>query len=112
MPTWVHLVFLHLVVMAWGIHAVANPEPTPANLLFSPVAAITIVLACAADGRRRGAPVARGLQFMMLIGWPIAGGLYLIGSRGIRGLLWAMLWYASVIICLIGALVIAAILQM
>jgi hypothetical protein len=112
MPIWVHLVFLHLLSISWGIHAVASVEPDLASLLYSPAAGITIVLACAADARWRKSPIARGLQFIMLMGWPVAGGLYLIGSRGLRGVLWAMLWYASVIICCIFAVGVIAMSRM
>jgi hypothetical protein len=91
-PIYVYLIFIHLLALLWGIHRAAEAQSGPADLLLSLTVAITIVLACANDARIRRTPLVSIIKFIMLFTWPITAPVYLIWSRGWRGVLWAILW--------------------
>ena len=100
MPTCAFLIFLHFFAILWGIHSGATSgTASPIDMLFPLVAGVVVVWACANDARMRGKPFLGMMAFLMLVVWPIAAPLYLISSRGWRGILWAMLWIVTLVSC-------------
>jgi hypothetical protein len=99
LPPWVLLVFLHLVMIMWGIHSGADTRATMIDVAFPLSAGIIAVMTCVNDAKFRRAPLPRGVQFVMLFLWPVLVPVYLIGTRGWRGILWALLWTATVYSC-------------
>jgi hypothetical protein len=62
-------------------------------IAYSCIAILIATLAtawCIADARRQGKPLLPALQMIMFFTWPVAGPVYLIASRELRGLLYAV----------------------
>ena len=102
----VFLVFLHLLAILWGVHSTAADGAGDVSFLFSLIAAWAVVTLCVHDSRIRNTPFAHILQFIMFGTWTVSAPIYLIWSRGWRGILWALLWSISLLICILvgGAL--------
>jgi hypothetical protein len=98
MPGYVFLIFLHLFAIAWGFNTGAANK-APISVLIPITFAIVVVVACATDAARRGTPIVNIGKFIMLFSWPVSAPIYLIWSRGWRGLLWSMLWAVTLYLC-------------
>jgi hypothetical protein len=92
------LVFMHLTAACMGLSAALSPEQKPRDLLMGMALAVTVVLACVADGRIVGARIARINQFIMLFTWPVAAPIYLLWTRKWKGLLWSALWLVTLVL--------------
>jgi hypothetical protein len=55
---------------------------------------------CVVDARRRGKPIVLAVQFIMLIFWSLAVPIYLIATRGWRGVGWVIV--NSILLTLVG----------
>jgi hypothetical protein len=74
---------LYLLVALWGVAQVRLLQLyLPSALAIAAIATCWAVL----DARRNGAPVLHIVQFLMFFTWPVALPIYLIWSRGARGL--------------------------
>lgn len=93
---------VHYLAFAWAVHLTATGRPDFADYAFSLAIGSTVVMACAQDARMRGRPVVHIGQFLMFVAWPIAGPLYLVRSRGWRGIPWAVVWVITVLLCYVG----------
>ncbi len=91
MPVFVYLIFLHVFAAIAGLHSVAG-DANLVGYLLQLTFAILVVLTCAKDASARGRPIVSIVQLLMLLFWPIAGPVYLVYSRGWRGILWCLLW--------------------
>lgn len=71
-----------LFVRAWAIGA-----QTLADLGLAICAAAAVTLACIADSKIVARPIPHAARWVMLFLWPVAVPLYLLWSRGWRGLI-------------------------
>lgn len=96
------LIFIHVMIIVSGTYAATENARSGVSYLVGIVLACAAVLACVDDARVRGRPILPIVQFLMLFVWPLSVILYLIGSRGWRGILWALLWTVTGLVCLIA----------
>ena len=82
--------FAFFLAFITGIVA-ARPNLGSIQFFLSWLVAFSLVLACLADARIVGKSVPPGVQFIMLITWPIAVPFCLIWARGWRGIGWLLL---------------------
>jgi hypothetical protein len=87
--------------------AVARPNPGFLTFLLSWLLALSLVIACVTDARIAGKAIPSGIQFVMLLTWPIALPICLIWARRWRGAisflafggtLW-LAYYVTAVIC-------------
>ncbi len=64
------------------------------SLLMASTAAMWVAF----DARHRGAPLINIVQLMVMGLWPIAVPIYLIATRGVRGLGWTILNFVGLVI--------------
>ena len=85
---------LFMIAALWGATVAMTDEPRPIQLVYSVVFAVVVTLACRNDARNRHKPILPVFQFIMLFSWPIAVPIYLIWSRGWKGVLFAVAFTA------------------
>lgn len=95
------LIFIHVMILVASVHAAARNTRDGTGYLIAIMLACAAVMACVNDARVRGKPILPIVQFLMLFVWPVSVILYLIASRGWRGILWALLWTATALSCTI-----------
>ena len=81
---WLIVVAIYGLSALWGVVQALNSNGLAAflgSLLF----ALLTTGWCIADSRRRGRPLLSVLQMIMFFTWPVAVPIYLIASRGLRG---------------------------
>ena len=105
------LVAFHFLVGTAFAHALLRPGLTGADALLSMAVSVLAVLACAADARQRGSPLPHGVQYVMLLTWPITAPLYLLQSRGWKGVAWTAASLVTLLVCAVGALQFAVLLK-
>jgi hypothetical protein len=99
MPVFSFVIFLHLFAIEWGFDRGSGNDNSPLMIFIPFTFGILVVLTCAMDAARRGTPILHILKFVMLMSWPVSAPIYLIWSRGWRGLLWSMLWAFTLYVC-------------
>lgn len=83
---FVLVVAMYLVSAVTNVTAVLRPEGLLVHLLF-PLAVCSIMTYwCVIDARMLGSPIVRSLHWIIFFTWPVAVPIYLIWSRGLRGL--------------------------
>lgn len=93
--------FAHFAALLVGIYAVhLETVSTQRGMwMLNWGIGFALVLACAADAKTRKRPVVRIVQFLMLLFWPLAVPVYCVVARRWVGLLWAMLFVITLLIC-------------
>ena len=82
---------MYLLAAGGNMIVVLRPEELLVRLLL-PVAMCSIMTYwCVVDSRMRGSPIVHSLHWIIFFTWPIAVPIYLIRSRGLRGLGLALL---------------------
>jgi len=76
------------------------------------VASLTASLAVAADARRRRAPMSHVGMMLLFIGPLLAGPVYLVRTRGLRGLAWTALFGLALVALLLGGVVLAMLVRL
>ena len=79
------LLAFYLGVELACIRATLFVEQTRADLALAVCICILITLACIADSKVIGKPMAHAAKWVMPFIWPIAAPIYLLWSRGWRG---------------------------
>ena len=77
---------LYVASFFWGVVQVMRPDSGRLYLLFSLVMAGAAACWAVSDARNRGKPILHILQLFIFLLWPIAVPVYLISTRGFRGL--------------------------
>lgn len=96
---WLLVVQLYLSTIAWGAVQVFNQNIGP-YLLFGIFMAATATQWTVLDARRRGHSIRHILLLLIVLFWSIAVPIYLIWSRGFRGLGWALLHALGLLLAL------------
>jgi hypothetical protein len=81
---------LYVVVAVGGIARVANPSSW-ILVLYALLLATIATEWCVLDAYQRGRPIVSVVQMIMFFTWPLAVPVYLIVSRGWRGVAYAVL---------------------
>ena len=79
-----YVVTLYVATVAWGIVQVFS-QHGGIQYIISLIFGLTATLWTVSDARQRGRPILHIVQFFILVSWPIAVPIYLIWSRGKRG---------------------------
>jgi hypothetical protein len=83
---------LYAIMAASGLLGVLLPNSGDWLSLFFAVAfAFTVTYWCIVDGRVVGHPILTSFYWLMFFLWPVAVPIYLIWTRGLRGLGFALL---------------------
>ncbi len=85
------IVSLYVLVACSGTVQVVIPENGGLYFLFTLLIATAVTMWAVLDSRIRNHPMLHIVQFLFLISWPIAAPVYLIWTRGRRGL-----WLAAI----------------
>ena len=82
-----HLVItLYVASFLWGVVQVMVPDLGGLYYLFALVMAGAAAWWAVSDARERGKPILHILQLFVFLLWPVAVPIYLIATRGFRGL--------------------------
>ena len=106
-----YLGFAHLAAICIGVDAATHANTSLFTLIASLAIGVALTLACRTDARRRGHPIGHAVQLIILFTWKLTAPLYLLWSRGLRGVLWAILWSVSILICLWVGMFVAEVVQ-
>jgi hypothetical protein len=87
---WIFVVQLYLACLIWGVVQVFTQNGS-AYLGFSILNATLVATWVVIDARRREIRIHKIVLVILFLFWPIAVPIYLIMSRGLRGLGWAFL---------------------
>ena len=79
------VVTLYVLTTAWGVAQVFSLHGG-LQYLFALVIASAATLWAVSDARLRGHSILNIVQFFIFVSWPIAVPIYLVWSRGLRGL--------------------------
>lgn len=91
------LIVYYLLAPVWGVRHVYHDQPSPLDLLVPFVGALSLGMWAVSDARRRRHPIPISQQawFFLLAGFVVP--IYVVWSRGWRGVGWvvlhAILWY-------------------
>jgi hypothetical protein len=80
------VITLYVASLVWGVVQVMLPESGGLYYLFALVMAGAAAWWVVSDARDRGKPILHILQLLIFLLWPIAVPIYLVATRGIRGL--------------------------
>ncbi len=72
--------------------AVSRPNPGFLAFVLSWLLALSLVISCVTDARIAGKTIPWGVQFVMLLTWPIALPICLIWARQWWGVLWTLVF--------------------
>ena len=81
------LICFYISVAAVAVHTSLVPKQGSFDLLLSLFTALVVTLLCITDSKVRGKPMVQAAQWIMFFTWPIAVPIYLVWSRGAKGLL-------------------------
>lgn len=81
------LIALYFVIAAGVVHASLVAEAGPVDLLRAFCTAIIVTLLCITDSKIIGRPMLHAARWIMFFTWPVAVPIYLVWSRGAKGLL-------------------------
>lgn len=94
---WAWLFAAHIVMFANGVRDYADPAREMSFFVIGIALGFSILWACVIDSRLIQKPILPIVQMLMLATWPVAAPAYLIWSRGLRGVLWSLLWIATLL---------------
>jgi hypothetical protein len=80
---------LYAMCVLWGVTQALSTNGALA-MLGSVLFAVTTTGWCVADSRRRGRPLLSVLRMVMFFTWSVSVPIYLVASRGWRGLAYAV----------------------
>ena len=80
------VITLYVASLVWGVVQVMAPDVGGLYYLFALVMAGCAAWWAVSDARDRGKPILHILQLFVFLLWPIAVPIYLIATRGFRGL--------------------------
>ena len=99
---WLPLVALYFATLSWGAIQ-CFPQQGGVHYIFALLMASMAALWVVFDARHRGKPLVSIVQFLVLVSWPVAVPIYLISTRGVRGLGWSLLNLVGLaVMCLLG----------
>jgi hypothetical protein len=102
----------YLLSAMWGVYRAASEENSTLVVPFAVMMALSVVLACTYDARLIDKPIPHSVQWVMFFAWPLAACIYLIWSRGIKGLwlgcLHAILLYGALLAAYYGTMLAAS----
>jgi hypothetical protein len=78
-----------------GIRGALFADPQPADLLVSLAISAAMVKFCSVDSKCRGKPLLNSFYWIIFFTWPVSVPLYWFWTRGIRGIVWAVLFVIS-----------------
>lgn len=84
---WLLLILLYSSFLMWGCVEILS-STTFLYLGICYFLASVAVQWAVLDAKERNEPILYSVQFIMLISWPVAMPIYLIYSRGLKGLGW------------------------
>ena len=77
---------LYLLIVISGVSRVTRPESGALTLVLWALTAWSATYWCVIDSRTMGRPIVQSLHWIIFFTWPIAAPVYLVSSRGLRGL--------------------------
>ncbi|MEM1110099.1 MAG: hypothetical protein AAGH99_15545 [Planctomycetota bacterium] len=95
------MVYAHLAAVIGGVLVVTSDDISN-SLKFGVLMwsmGFAMVLACVADAKLRKRPIVRIAQLVMLFCWPIAVPAYSVVARRWIGVLWALLFAFTLMVC-------------
>jgi hypothetical protein len=92
------LAFLYFLAALWGVVQIVSANNGAVYLIFVLLFATSATYAAIEDGRLRQVQWLRIVQFLFLITWPFASLIYLMATRGWRGLGWWCLHAVGLIV--------------
>jgi len=94
------VVCFYVLVVGWGVLHALRPDETILWILFYAGFAFAATGWCVVDSRIIGSPVINSLHWIIFFTWNVAVPIYLIWSRGFRGLaLLVLFWFACCVLC-------------
>ena len=96
---WLSIAQLYIASAAWGLVQVFTRN-AGLYYLFALFMASMAAWWTVSDARRRGHPILHIVQLFVFLFWPIAVPIYLIWSRGLRGVGWTLLHAFGLILAL------------
>jgi hypothetical protein len=85
------LLALYLLVGANAVLQACLPVGPLLHIVLAIMVASTATYACIVDSRIVGRPIVQSIHWIMFLTWPLAAPIYLIYSRGLRGVLLTVL---------------------
>ena len=95
------VVAVYLIMIPVGSRAVIYAQPNRVDYVISLIIGILVTQFCILDAKILGKNLARSFYWLIFFTWPLAVPLYLMWSRGWKGLLWAFV-HAFGLIVVIG----------
>ena len=77
---------MYAVTAGGNVVVVLRPEAGVIRLLLHVAMCSIATYWCVVDSRMRGSPIVHSLHWIIFFTWPIAVPIYLVQSRGLRGL--------------------------
>jgi hypothetical protein len=84
---WIFLAFAYCASAAYGAEAAISRELAASNWPIGISLALGFTSACICDAKVVGKRLTHAAQWVMFFSWPVTAPIYLIWSRGARGLL-------------------------
>ena len=92
------VVFIYLLIALWGVRRALLQEMRPIDLIICVTISFLMVQFCVIDSRIRGKPVLHSFRWMIFFTWPISVPIYLLWSRGVKGIGPTVLYVLSIIL--------------
>lgn len=89
------LICIYLVFALSAIRSALFGVRRPADLAVALALSIAMVQFCIVDSRRRGKPLLHSFYWIIFFSWPFSVPVYWLWTRGIRGIIWAVLFVIS-----------------
>jgi hypothetical protein len=83
-------IVIYVLAIAWGVQSVIASEQSATPFVVSVALALTCTIWCVADARARGKELIWPARIGVFFFWPFAVPIYLIWSRGLRGVVTAL----------------------
>ena len=96
---WLLVTQLYVASLLWGVVQVFT-QHAGLYYLFGIFMASAAAWWAVSDARSRGRPILHIVQLFLFLLWPVAVPIYLISSRGIRGLGWSLLHAVGLVVAL------------
>ena len=100
------VICIYLLFALSGVRGALFEDIQRADILISLALSVAMVKFCAVDSRCRGEPLLRSFHWIIFFSWPISVPTYLLWSRGIKGIVWVVLYVISLVVLYIIILIV------